>query len=45
MCLFVYINSIEFEQMSAISKVKINHNPECGTSSNTLALNLPDLHG
>jgi arsenate reductase len=31
-------NLIEFEQMTAIPKVKIYHNPECGTSRNTLAL-------
>jgi arsenate reductase len=40
-CLFVYKyikDSIEFEQMSATPKVKIYHNPECGTSRNTLAL-------
>ena len=39
---YSYINickdSIEFEQMSATPKVKIYHNPECGTSRNTLAL-------
>lgn len=34
----MYKDSIEFEQMSAIPKVKIYHNPECGTSRNTLAL-------
>ena len=34
----VYKDSIEFEQMSATPKVKIYHNPECGTSRNTLAL-------
>ena len=41
-CAYSYINiykdSIEFEQMSATPKVKIYHNPECGTSRNTLAL-------
>lgn len=31
-------NLIEFEQMTATPKVKIYHNPECGTSRNTLAL-------
>jgi arsenate reductase len=39
---YSYINickdSIEFEQMTATPKVKIYHNPECGTSRNTLAL-------
>ena len=34
----IYKDSIEFEQMSATPKVKIYHNPECGTSRNTLAL-------
>ena len=34
----VFKDSIEFEQMSATPKVKIYHNPECGTSRNTLAL-------
>jgi len=34
----IYKDSIEFEQMTAIPKVKIYHNPECGTSRNTLAL-------
>ena len=34
----MYKDSIEFEQMSATPKVKIYHNPECGTSRNTLAL-------
>lgn len=34
----IYKDSIEFEQMSATTKVKIYHNPECGTSRNTLAL-------
>ena len=34
----IYKVSIEFEQMSATPKVKIYHNPECGTSRNTLAL-------
>ena len=39
---YTYINilkdPVEFEQMSATPKVKIYHNPECGTSRNTLAL-------
>ena len=39
---YSYINilkdPVEFEQMSATPKVKIYHNPECGTSRNTLAL-------
>ena len=39
---YSYINickdSIELEQMNATTKVKIYHNPECGTSRNTLAL-------
>ncbi len=34
----IFKDSIEFEQMSATPKVKIYHNPECGTSRNTLAL-------
>ena len=34
----IYKDSIEFEKMSATPKVKIYHNPECGTSRNTLAL-------
>ncbi len=34
----IFVNLIEFEQMSANPKVKIYHNPECGTSRNTLAL-------
>ena len=34
----IYKDSIEFEQMTATPKVKIYHNPECGTSRNTLAL-------
>ncbi|BCU63710.1 arsenate reductase [Acinetobacter bouvetii] len=34
----IYNDSIEFEQMSATLNVKIYHNPECGTSRNTLAL-------
>ena len=34
----IFVNLIEFEQMSATPKVKIYHNPECGTSRNTLAL-------
>ena len=34
----VFKDSIEFEQMSTTPKVKIYHNPECGTSRNTLAL-------
>ena len=34
----IYKDSIEFEQMPATPKVKIYHNPECGTSRNTLAL-------
>ena len=34
----IYKDLIEFEQMSATPKVKIYHNPECGTSRNTLAL-------
>lgn len=34
----IYKDSIEFEHMSATPKVKIYHNPECGTSRNTLAL-------
>lgn len=41
MCIFVYKYvkvSTEFEQMSATPKVKIYHNPACGTSRNTLAL-------
>lgn len=29
---------VEFEQMTATSKVKMYHNPDCGTSRNTLAL-------
>tara|TARA_Y100000816_G_scaffold291332_1_gene282385 strand:- start:278 stop:484 length:207 start_codon:yes stop_codon:yes gene_type:complete len=41
-CVYSYINifkdPVEFEQMSATSNVKIYHNPECGTSRNTLAL-------
>ena len=36
--IIIYKDSIEFEQMSATPKVKIYHNPECGTSRNTLAL-------
>lgn len=39
---YSYINIckcfVEFEQMTAISKVKMYHNPDCGTSRNTLAL-------
>ena len=46
MGLYIYVYSyinilkdpVEFEQMSATPKVKIYHNPECGTSRNTLAL-------
>ena len=34
----IYKDSIEFEQMTATPNVKIYHNPECGTSRNTLAL-------
>jgi len=34
----IFKDSIEFEQMTATPKVKIYHNPECGTSRNTLAL-------
>lgn len=34
----IFKDSIEFEQMTATLKVKIYHNPECGTSRNTLAL-------
>lgn len=34
----ILANLIEFEQMIATPKVKIYHNPECGTSRNTLAL-------
>ena len=29
---------VEFEQMTATPKVKMYHNPDCGTSRNTLAL-------
>ena len=39
---YSYINilkdPVEFEQMTATPNVKIYHNPECGTSRNTLAL-------
>ena len=34
----IFKDPVEFEQMSATPKVKIYHNPECGTSRNTLAL-------
>lgn len=34
----IFKYSVEFEQMTATPKVKIYHNPECGTSRNTLAL-------
>ena len=34
----IFNDSVEFEQMSATPNVKIYHNPECGTSRNTLAL-------
>lgn len=34
----IFKDSVEFEQMTATPKVKIYHNPECGTSRNTLAL-------
>ena len=34
----IFKDSIEFEPMTATPKVKIYHNPECGTSRNTLAL-------
>ena len=34
----VFKDSIEFEQMTATPNIKIYHNPECGTSRNTLAL-------
>ena len=34
----IYKDSIEFEQMTATPNIKIYHNPECGTSRNTLAL-------
>ena len=34
----IYKDSIEFEQMSATPNIKIYHNPDCGTSRNTLAL-------
>ena len=34
----IYKASIEFEQMTATPNIKIYHNPECGTSRNTLAL-------
>ena len=34
----VFKDSIEFEQMSTTPNIKIYHNPDCGTSRNTLAL-------
>ncbi len=34
----IFKDPVEFEQMSATPNVKIYHNPECGTSRNTLAL-------
>lgn len=34
----IYKYFVEFEQMTATSKVKMYHNPDCGTSRNTLAL-------
>lgn len=34
----IFKDSVEFEQMTATPNVKIYHNPECGTSRNTLAL-------
>ena len=34
----IYKDSIEFEQMTATPNIKIYHNPDCGTSRNTLAL-------
>ena len=39
---YSYINilkdPVEFEQMSTTPNIKIYHNPDCGTSRNTLAL-------
>ena len=39
---YTYINilkdPVEFEQMSTTPNIKIYHNPDCGTSRNTLAL-------
>ena len=34
----IYKYFVEFEQMTATPKVKMYHNPDCGTSRNTLAL-------
>ena len=34
----VFKDAIEFEQMTTTPQIKIYHNPDCGTSRNTLAL-------